>query len=86
MGAWITRSRAWVYIAFYDEYVGRTINTSAGLSLLFFIPSYLYGQTISRLVEREGANLAYYDDYFEKRLRLTHNLIFEHFDVHVEQT
>ena len=51
MGSWMTRSRAWVYIAFYDEYVGRSINTSAGLSLLFFIPNYLYGLTVNRIVE-----------------------------------
>jgi hypothetical protein len=30
-----------VYVAFYDEYVGRHINTCAGLSLLFTIPLYL---------------------------------------------
>jgi exonuclease III len=27
MGTYLTRTRAWVYIAFYDEYVGRHINT-----------------------------------------------------------
>ena len=84
MGSYFTRSRAWVYIAFYDEYVGRCIHTSAGLSLLFFIPNYLYGITINRLVEQNGANLCYYNDYFEKRLRLTHNLIMEEFETHVE--
>ena len=84
MGSYFTRSRAWVYIAFYDEYVGRCIHTSAGLSLLFFIPNYLYGITINRLVEQNAANFNYYEDYFEKRLRLTHNLVMEHFEMHVE--
>ena len=73
-----------MYIAFYDEYVGRSINTSAGLSMLFFIPNYLYGITLNRLVEQNGANLNYYNSHFEKRLRLTHNLIMEHFEQHVE--
>ena len=41
MGAYTSRNRAWVYIAFYDEYVGRHINTSAGLALMFIIPMYL---------------------------------------------
>lgn len=41
MGGWTSRTRAWVYIAFYDEYVGRHINTSAGLALMFFIPLYM---------------------------------------------
>ena len=86
MGSWLTRNRAWVYIAFYDEYVGRTINTSAGISLLFFIPSYLYGITINRTVEQNGANYMYAMTHFEKRSRLTHNLIMEHFEVHTEAT
>ena len=41
MGSYMSRTRAWVYIAFYDEYVGRHINTSAGLALMFMIPLYL---------------------------------------------
>ena len=86
MGSWMTRSRAWVYIAFYDEYVGRSINTSAGISLLFFIPNYLYGLTVNRIVEQNGTNLVYYNEFFEKRLRLTHNLVMEHFELHVEKT
>ena len=28
----------------------------------------------------------YYSDFFEKRLRLTHNIIMEHFETHVEKT
>ncbi len=41
MGSWFTRNRTWVYIAFYDEYCGRHINTSAGLSMMFIIPLYM---------------------------------------------
>ena len=40
MGTYFTRARAWVYIAFYDEYVGRHINTSTGLAILVMIPMY----------------------------------------------
>ena len=76
----------WMYIAFYDEYVGRSINLCAGASLLFFVPSYLYGLTVNRIVEQNGTNVMYYSDFFEKRLRLTHNLIMEHFETHVEKT
>ncbi|TNV78374.1 hypothetical protein FGO68_gene11221 [Halteria grandinella] len=47
MGAYTSRNRAWVYVAFYDEYVGRHINTCAGLSLLFTIPLYLLEKTTS---------------------------------------
>ena len=86
MGSWLTRTRAWVYIAFYDEYVGRHINTSAGLSILFFIPMYLWGLKINRIVEHNANHAYYHMQYFDKRSRLTHNLIMEHFEMHVEKT
>ena len=86
MWTWFTRNRFWTYIAFYDEYVGRSINTSAGLSLLFFIPSYLYGSIINRIMEENGSHMIYALDFMDKRSRLTHNLIMEHFEVHVEKT
>ena len=84
MGSWLTRTRAWVYIAFYDEYVGKHINTSAGLSILFFIPMYLWGLKINRIVEHNANHGYYHWQYFDKRNRLTHNLIMEHFEVHKE--
>lgn len=85
MGSYTTRARAWVYIAFYDEYSGRHINTAAGLSLMFFIPGYWYGIHINR-VKEINYNMKYYDwNYTEKRNRLTHNMIMEHFEVHTEQ-
>ena len=84
MGAWLTRTRAWVYIAFYDEYVGRHINTCAGLSVLFFIPMYVYGIHVNRIVDRNANHMYYHWQYFDKRNRLTHNLIMEHFEVHKE--
>lgn len=85
MGAYVTRTRAWVYIAFYDEYVGRHINTSAGASVLFFIPLYLYGIRLNRICE-QNANHYYYNwSYFDKRNRLVHNLAMEHFEMHKEQ-
>ena len=85
MGSYTTRSRAWVYIAFYDEYSGKHINTAAGLSLLFFVPCYWYGIHMNRVKEL-NYNMKYYDwNYTDKRNRLTHNMIMEHFEVHTEQ-
>ena len=60
MGSWLTRTRAWVYIAFYDEYVGRMIHTSAGASLIFIIPCYLYGLRINRCVENNFNHMMYH--------------------------
>ena len=85
MGSWLTRTRAWVYIAFYDEYVGRHINTCAGLSMLFFIPTYLYGIHVNRIVDRNANHMYYHWGHFDKRNRLTHNLIMEHFELHKER-
>ena len=84
MGSWLTRTRAWVYIAFYDEYVGRHINTSCGLALGFIVGLYLYGIHVNRVSELNANHMMYNWQYFDKRNRLTHNLIMEHFEVHKE--
>ena len=84
MGSYFTRTRAWVYIAFYDEYVGRHINTSAGLSVLFFIPLYLYGIQVNRICESNANHYYYNMTHFDKRNRLVHNLAMEHFEMHKE--
>lgn len=85
MGSWTSRNRAWVYVAFYDEYVGRHINTCVGLSLLYMIPLYLYGIHVNRNTEENANHLQYNINYFDKRSRLCHNMIMEHFEVHKEQ-
>lgn len=84
MGSYLTRTRAWVYVAFYDEYVGRHINTAAGLSMLFFIPNYLYGIHVNRICEQNANHMMYNWQYFDKRSRMTHNMIMEHFEMHKE--
>ena len=86
MGSYITRTRAWVYIAFYDEYVGRHINTCVGGSLLFIIPMYMYGLYVNKFLEQNANHMFYSMQYFDKRNRLTHNMIMEHFEVHTEMT
>lgn len=85
MGGWTSRNRAWVYIAFYDEYVGRHINTCVGLSLAFMTGLYLYGFTVNRYADSTAKHLLYNVQYFDKRNRLCHNMIMEHFEVHKEQ-
>lgn len=85
MGAYTSRNRAWVYIAFYDEYVGRHINTCAGLSLFFAVGLYAYGQGVNRYADTDAQHLLYNMQYFDKRSRLCHNMVMEHFEVHKEQ-
>ena len=85
MGAYLTRNRAWVYIAFYDDYCGRNINMCAGLSVIFAMPLYLYGIHLNRNIEVSMRNYYYNWSHFDKRNRLCHNMIMEHFEVHTEQ-
>ena len=84
MGSWLTRNRAWVYIAFYDEYVGRHINTSALATLCCLVPLYLYGIHVNRTAETCANHFLYNWQYFDKRSRLCHNMVMEHFEVHKE--
>merc|ERR1712241_1623335 len=46
---------------------------------------YLYGMHVNRIVDRNANHMLYNWHYFDKRNRLTHNLIMEHFEVHKEQ-
>ena len=85
MGSWLTRTRAWVYIAFYDEYVGRNIHLCCGASLFLLVPSYLYGLRLNRVVENNYNHMLYHWQFADKRNRLTHNLIMEHFEMHKEK-
>ena len=85
MGSYFTRNRAWVYIAFYDEYVGRSIHTACGLSIAIFMPLYFYGMRLNRTVENNFNHMMYHWQYADKRNRLTHNLIMEHFEMHKEK-
>ena len=85
MGSYMTRTRAWVYIAFYDEYVGRSIHTAAGGSIIVFMPLYFYGMKINRSIENNFNHMMYHWQYADKRHRLTHNLIMEHFEMHKEK-
>ena len=85
MGTYLTRTRAWCYIAFYDEYVGRHINTSIGASMLFMMPFYLYGIHLNRQNEETFNHYMYNWQFWDKRNRLTHNMIMEHFEVHKEE-
>lgn len=85
MGSYLTRTRAWVYIAFYDEYVGRHINTCTLLTISCLAPLYLYGIHVNRLDEENSNHFLYNWQFFDKRNRLCHNMVMEHFEVHKEQ-
>ena len=65
--------------------MGRHINTCGGLTVLFSIPLYLYGLKVNRAAEENAMHLLYNYQFFDKRNRLCHNMLMEHFEVHKEQ-
>ena len=84
MGAYGSRNRAWVYIAFYDEYANRHMAWAAGVSITIMIPMYWYGIFVNRSKEQVAQAYIYSWTFMEKRSRLCHNMIMEHFEVHSE--
>ena len=64
--------------------MGRHIHTSAGLALGLIVGLYLYGIHCNRVSEMNSCHLLYDLQSFDKRNRLLHNLVMEHFEVHKE--
>ena len=85
MGGYFSRNRAWVHIAFYDDYGNRHIAWTAGLAIVLMVPMYWYGLNLNRIHELNGQSYYYYHMNADKRNRLTHNMIMEHFEMHVEE-
>lgn len=86
MGANLTRNRAWWHTAIWDEYGQRQQYLSLFICFFTMIPYYYHGAKINRDLEQNFAAKMYQLDYEQKRNRLTHNLIMEHFETHVEAT
>lgn len=86
MGVNFTKNRAWWHTAIWDEYGQRHQYLALIPTLLIMIPYYYHGAAINRDLEQNFAAKMYQLDYEQKRNRLTHNLIMEHFETHVEKT
>lgn len=84
-GVNFTRNRAWWHTAIWDEYGQRHQYLCIIPALLVMMPMYYYGSFINRALEQNWAAKMYQLEYESKRLRLTHNLIMEHFETHVEK-
>ena len=84
-GVNFTRNRAWWHTAIWDEYGQRHQYLCFIPTLLVMMPMYYYGSFINRTLEQNWASKMYQLEYESKRLRLTHNLIMEHFETHVEK-
>ena len=84
-GVNFTRNRAWWHTAIWDEYGQRHQYVMIIPTFALLIPYYWYGSFINRNLEQNYAAKMYQLDYENKRNRLTHNLIMEHFEIHVEK-
>lgn len=84
-GVNFTRNRAWWHTAIWDEYGQRHQYLCFIPALLYMFPSYWYGSFVNRSLEQSWAAKMYQLDYESRRNRLTHNMIMEHFESHVEK-
>ena len=81
----MTRNRAWWHTAIWDEYGQRHQYMAIFPTFFALIPMYHYGSKINRQLEQTFAAKMYLLDYENKRNRLTHDMIMEHFEIHVEK-
>jgi hypothetical protein len=84
-GVNFTRNRAWWHTTVWDEYGQRFQYTMLIPTMMTLIPFYWYGAFLNRDLEQNFAAKMYQLDYENKRYRLTHNMIMEHFEMHVEK-
>jgi len=84
-GVNFTRNRAWWHTAIWDEYGQRHQYIAIFPTFLALVPMYHYGSCINRELEQTFAAKMYLLDYENKRNRLTHDMIMEHFEMHIEK-
>jgi hypothetical protein len=84
-GVNFTRNRAWWHTAVWDEYGQRHQYMALFPTFMFMIPMYWYGTFVNRELEQNFAAKMYQLEFENRRNRLTHNLIMEHFETHVEK-
>jgi len=84
-GVNFTRNRAWWHTAIWDEYGQRHQYLAIFPTFLVLFPMYHYGSCLNRELEQTFAAKMYLLDYENKRNRLTHDMIMEHFEMHVEK-
>jgi hypothetical protein len=84
-GVNFTRNRAWWHTAMWDEYGQRHQYITTFPTILCLMPLYWYGAMANRNIEQNYAAKMYQLDYEQRRNRLTHNMIMEHFEMHVEK-
>ena len=84
-GVNFTRNRAWWHTAMWDEYGQRHQYIATFPTLFLLMPLYWFGASANRNIEQNFAAKMYSLDYESRRNRLTHNMILDLFEMHVEK-
>jgi hypothetical protein len=79
------RSRFWYTNLMMDEYMTRDAMAIGLVTLLMHVPGYIWGRFVNREVEILHSHINYQNEYGPRRNRLTHSLLFEEFEMQVEQ-
>jgi hypothetical protein len=87
----LSRNRFWWYRSLYDDYCSREIRLTFGIASLLWLPHYwLYfknkrwGIHLNREIEVNYSHRNYQMEFGPRRNRLTHSLLFEEFEVVME--
>jgi len=81
---WFLRSRFWYINLFLDEYLSRDAMAILFATVMLHVPVYLWGIHVNREAEIQSSHMNYYIEYGPRRNRLAHSLIFEEFEMQVE--
>ena len=85
MGNTLARNRYWWYRSLYDDYMFREMRLTFGVAGLLFLPFYWWGIHINREFEVHNAHINYLNEWGPRRLRLTHSMLFEEFEMDLER-
>ena len=84
MGMTIARNRFWYFRSMYDEYLVRDVRRTLLISSFIWLPAYWWGIHINRELEVDASLDYYRGKYMPRRLRLTHSMMFEEFEMVLE--
>ena len=82
---WFLRSRFWFTNLFLDEYMTKEAMTIMSTIVIMHVPMYIWGMFCNREGEVHFSHVNYMNVYGPRRNRLTHSLLFEEFEMKVEQ-
>lgn len=85
MGNTLVRNRYWWYRSIYDDYMFREIRATFAFVAVLYLPFYWWGVHINRQFEENNSHINYVTTWGPRRLRLTHSMLFEEFEMDLER-